>query len=83
MWNADFNLERTPPVVVDTVTARMSLRCPKRVSRRISPVTATTVGIPGTDECVSIERLGICPSTAAHNSAQLMEAETDATRLER
>jgi hypothetical protein len=29
--------------------------------------------IPGTDECVSIERLGICPSTAAHNSAQLME----------
>ena len=39
--------------------------------------------IPGTDECASIERLGICPSTAAHNSAQLMEAETDASRLER
>jgi hypothetical protein len=32
-------------------------------------------GIPGRGECVSIERLGICPSTAAHNSAQLMEAE--------
>jgi hypothetical protein len=40
-------------------------------------------GMPGTDECVSIERLGICPSTAAHNSAQLMEEETDDTRLER
>ena len=40
-------------------------------------------GMPGTDECVSIERLKICPSTAAHNSAQLMEAEEDGTRLER
>jgi hypothetical protein len=40
-------------------------------------------GIPGTDECVSIERRKICPSTAAHNSAQLMKEETDATRLER
>ena len=32
-------------------------------------------GMPGTDECVSIERRKICPSTAAHNSAQLMEEE--------
>ena len=40
-------------------------------------------GMPGTDECVSIERLKICPSTAAHNSAQLMETEEDGTRLER
>jgi len=30
-------------------------------------------GIPGTDECVSIERRKVCPRTAAHNSAQLME----------
>jgi hypothetical protein len=40
-------------------------------------------GIPGTDECVSIERLKVCPSTAAHHSAQLMETEEHATRLDR
>ena len=40
-------------------------------------------GIPGTDECVSIERGKTCPSTATHNSAQLMEEETDSTRLGR
>ena len=40
-------------------------------------------GIPGTDECVSIERRKVCPKRAAHNSAQLMETEEDATRLDR
>ena len=40
-------------------------------------------GIPGTDECVSIERRMVCPKRAAHNSAQLMETEEDATRLDR
>ena len=38
-------------------------------------------GIPGTDECVSIERLKLCPRTAAYNSAQLMETEEDGTRF--
>ena len=32
-------------------------------------------GIPGTNECVSIERCGVCPDTAAHTSAQLLEEE--------
>ena len=40
-------------------------------------------GDPGMDECVSIERRKVCPKTAAHNSAQSMEAEEDATRLDR
>jgi len=40
-------------------------------------------GLPGTDECLSIEWLKVCPSTAAHNSAQLMEAGEDVARLER
>jgi hypothetical protein len=39
-------------------------------------------GMPGTNECVSIERRKVCPSTAAHNSAQI-EAEPDATRFDR
>jgi hypothetical protein len=30
-------------------------------------------GIPGTDESVSIERRRVCPDTAAHTSAQLLE----------
>jgi hypothetical protein len=30
-------------------------------------------GIPGTDACASIERRGVCPDTAAHTSAQLLE----------
>ena len=29
-------------------------------------------GIPGTDECISIERRGVCPDTAAHTTAQLL-----------
>jgi hypothetical protein len=33
------------------------------------------VGTPGTDECVSISRRGVCPDTAAHTSAQLIDAE--------
>jgi hypothetical protein len=40
-------------------------------------------GIPGTDECVSLERRKSCRSTAAHNSAPLMDKETDDTRLDR
>ena len=32
-------------------------------------------GIPGTNECVSIERCGVCPDTAAHTSAQLLDEE--------
>jgi hypothetical protein len=34
------------------------------------------------DECVSIE-LKVCPSTAALNSAQVMETEEEATRIVR
>lgn len=30
-------------------------------------------GVPGTDESVSIERRRVCPDTAAHTSAQLLE----------
>jgi hypothetical protein len=33
-------------------------------------------GMPGTNECVSIERRKVCPDTAAHTSAQLMEEES-------
>ena len=40
-------------------------------------------GLPDTDECVSIEQRNFCPSTAAHNSAPLLEVGTDATRFER
>jgi hypothetical protein len=29
-------------------------------------------GLPGTDACVSIERIRVCPDTAAHHSAELM-----------
>jgi hypothetical protein len=32
-------------------------------------------GLPGTDVCASIERRGVCPDTAAHTSAQLLEEE--------
>lgn len=32
-------------------------------------------GIPGTAESASIERRGVCPDTAAHTSAQLLEEE--------
>ena len=39
-------------------------------------------GIPGIDECVSIERRQVCPSTAAHNSAQLMEAKGEVMQFE-
>ena len=39
-------------------------------------------GLPGTNECISIERLKMCPSTAAHNSAQLMEEGDDGPRLD-
>lgn len=35
------------------------------------------------DECVTIERLKVCPSTAAHNSAQLMATEEDGTQVDR
>lgn len=33
------------------------------------------IGIPGTDERVSIERTGVCPDTAAHTTVQLFETE--------
>lgn len=33
------------------------------------------LGMPGTDACASIERRGVCPETAAHTSAQLLEEE--------
>jgi hypothetical protein len=39
------------------------------------------LGVPGTDECVSIERKGACPETAANTSAQLLE--TEGLRMER
>jgi len=29
-------------------------------------------GLPGTNECVSIERRGVCPDTCAHTTAQLL-----------
>jgi hypothetical protein len=32
-------------------------------------------GTPGKDECLSIERRGVCPDTAAHTSAQLLDVE--------
>jgi hypothetical protein len=32
-------------------------------------------GTPGTNECLSIERCGVCPDTAAHTSAQLLEED--------
>jgi hypothetical protein len=32
-------------------------------------------GIPGTNESASIERRGVCPDTAAHTSAELIERE--------
>ena len=32
-------------------------------------------GMPGTDACVSIERRGVCPETAAHTTAQLLAEE--------
>ena len=32
-------------------------------------------GVPGTDVSASIERRGVCPDTAAHTSAQLLEDE--------
>jgi len=32
-------------------------------------------GIPGTDESLSIERRGVCPDTAAHTTAQLLDEE--------
>lgn len=32
-------------------------------------------GMPGRDESLSIERRGVCPDTAAHTTAQLLEAE--------
>ena len=38
-------------------------------------------GIPGTDECVSIERLGDLPEHGGSHSAQLRETEEHATRL--
>ena len=33
------------------------------------------LGLPGTDACASIERRGVCPDTAAHTTAQLLESE--------
>jgi hypothetical protein len=30
-------------------------------------------GLPGTNECISIERRGVCSDTAAHRSAQLLD----------
>jgi hypothetical protein len=30
------------------------------------------MGMPGTDACVSIERRGVCPDTAAHTTAQVV-----------
>jgi len=32
-------------------------------------------GMPGTDECASIERKGVCSDTAAHTTAQLLDEE--------
>jgi hypothetical protein len=32
-------------------------------------------GLPGVDVCASIERRGVCPDTAAHTSAELLESE--------
>lgn len=32
-------------------------------------------GLPGSDVCASIERRGVCPDTAAHTSAQLLDEE--------
>jgi hypothetical protein len=32
-------------------------------------------GLPGGDVCASIERRGVCPDTAAHTSAELLERE--------
>jgi hypothetical protein len=32
-------------------------------------------GLPGTDECVSMERIGVCPDTAAHHSAELISRQ--------
>ena len=35
----------------------------------------STRGRPGSDECVAVERIGKCPETAAHTSAQLLDDE--------
>jgi hypothetical protein len=72
--DTEYHVRESPiELWVDGVTRIMHAGRPRIGPYDILIRHGFVAGTPGTDECVSIERCGVCPDTAAHTSAQLLE----------
>ena len=72
--DTEYHVRESPiELWVDGVTSIMHAGRPRIGPYDILIRHGFVAGTPGTDECVSIERCGVCPDTAAHTSAQLLE----------